>query len=79
MRFYKVVDGGCIVEIGIGIKATEITETEYNEILMVIKSIPKDIDYKLHDDLTWEEVEVLPVESEPTIEDILSILTGESE
>ena len=71
MRFYKAVSNGYIQCIGSGDMGEEITESEYNEILSIIKSHPQDsetIGYRLKTDLTWESYEKEP-QPEPEIDD----------
>lgn len=71
MRYYKTLDNGYIIAIGIGNGGTEITEQEYAEILAVIRSKPTardGYDYRLKTDLTWEEYELPPM-PEPSDED----------
>lgn len=80
MRFYKQTDGDYITMIGIGSGWTEITESEYNEIMAVIRNKPQGTattDYRLREDLTWEEYEIPPM-PEPDIDDseALEILLG---
>lgn len=62
MKYFKQISDGYIVCIGTG-GGTEITETEYNEILSIIHDKPpatETTDYRLREDLTWEAYEVLP-------------------
>ena len=75
----KVIENGYILAIGENLKGEEITETEYNEILSVLKSAPhvEGKGYKLKTDLTWEEYDLPVPEEEPTAEEIVEILTGE--
>lgn len=83
MRYFKHVSDGYIQYIGTGSGGTEITESEYNEILSVIHNKPQGTattDYRLREDLTWEEYEIPPMpEPEPEAQEILDILTGVSE
>ena len=68
MRYYKTTNNGYIISIGTGFGGTEITEQEYAEILAVIRNKPTardGYDYRLKTDLTWELVELPPVEPEP--------------
>ena len=69
MRYYKTINDGYLVSVGTGSGGTEITESEYNELLSIIHdrpTPPTGFDYKLKaDTLTWELVE-LP---EPSAED----------
>lgn len=62
-----------IIAIGTGAGGTEITETEYNEIMSIIQNRPaaEGKGYRLKADLTWEEYD-LPPEPEPSDEDELS-------
>lgn len=80
MRFYKIVENDYIFSIGTGNSGTEITETEYNEILTAIRNKPEateTTDYRLKTDLTWESYEKEPV-TDPDVDDskALSILLG---
>lgn len=83
MRHNKYIDGNYIVSIGIGDGGSEITENEYITIMEVIENKPAETDtigYRLKTDLTWEQYEKEPIpEDDPTAEEIVSILTGESE
>lgn len=68
MRYYKIIKNGYIISIGTGSGGAEITESEYAEILAVIrnKPTPSDgYDYRLKADLTWEGYELPPTEPEP--------------
>lgn len=84
MMFFKMIEDGYITAIGKGTKGTkgtEITEAEYGEILAVIRSKPKETeatDYRLRENLTWEEYEVEPPDPDPDIDDaeLLTILMG---
>ena len=72
MRKFKTIDGGYIISIGTGNGGTEITESEYAEILAVIRNKPTardGYDYRLKTDLILEEYALPPIEPEP--------LTGE--
>lgn len=83
MRYYKQIINNYITAIGTGPGNTEITESEYNQILSIIQNRPQveDKGYKLKVDLTWEEYD-LPPEPEPSDDDeisddeALSIITG---
>ncbi len=84
MRFYKQISDGYILAIGTGNGGTEITDGEYNGILSVIHSKPaatKTTDYRLREDLTWEEYPVDPPDPDPEIDDteLLNILMGVAE
>lgn len=73
MRFYKQTSNHYIIAIGTGAGGTEITETEYNAILAVIRNRPaaEGKGYRLKTDLTWETYD-LPPEPEPSDADELS-------
>lgn len=83
--YFKIENNGYIQSVGMGEYqcGTEIAEFEYNEIMTVIQNRPTETDtigYRLKTDLTWESYEKEPVgEEEPTAEEVLAILTGESE
>lgn len=85
MKYYKNIDNGFIASISSGAGETEITESEYNEIMTVIQNAPTAPDgyaYKLRTDLTWELVEIPPEPYVPTTEDKaegFDILIGVSE
>ena len=86
MRYYKTIDNGYISAIGTGGGGTEITETEYNEIMTAIQSKPprtEDTDYHLTEQLEWvayERIEPTPTDDdEIEAEEALSILTGATE
>lgn len=82
MRFYKSVTEEYITGCGRGgIEiGTEITETEYTEIMSIIRNKPEEtalIGYRLKTDLTWEQYEKEPEpEEEPTADEVLDILLG---
>lgn len=68
MMFFKTLDNGYISGIGTGSGGIEITESEYSEILAVIRNKPTardGYDHRLKTDLTWEEYELPHVEPEP--------------
>lgn len=74
MRYFKQISDNYIPAIGTGPGGTEITETEYNEILTIIRNRPQaeGKGYRLTTDLTWEEYDLPPeeiVEEEPTVEE----------
>ena len=73
MRFYKQTSNNYIIAVGTGAGGTEITESEYNEIMAIIQNRPSADckGYRLKTDLTWEEYD-LPPEPEPSDEDELS-------
>lgn len=81
MRYYKTIDSGYILAIGTGSGGTEITESEYNEIMSVIQNRPQEtetIAYRLKDDLTWESYEMEPIPESDEVDDseALEILLG---
>lgn len=59
MRYYKQINDEYIDGIGTGDGGTEITESEYNEIMTIIRNCPvrEGYGYRLKTDLTWEEYE----------------------
>ena len=73
MRYNKQTSNKYILAIGTGYGGTEITETEYNDIMAIIQSCPKveGKGYRLKSDLTWEEYDLPPV-PEPSDDDELS-------
>lgn len=73
MRFYKQTSNHYIIAVGTGAGGTEITETEYNDIMAIIQSCPaaEGKGYRLKTDLTWEAYD-LPPEPEPSDADELS-------
>ena len=80
MTLYKQIEDGYIIAIGENLGGVEISETEYGEILSVIRAKPPregDTDYRLRDDLTWEAYTVEP-EPEPDLDgdEIAEILLG---
>ena len=82
MRYYKDIQNGFIVAIGTGGGGVEITETEYESILVVIRNKPartETTDYHLRQDLTWEEYERIEPsddDEEASPEEVLDILLG---
>lgn len=83
MRYYKLVNDGYILAVGTGLCGEEISEEYFNKVLNVIKHKPArtaTTDFRLKEDLTWEEYEVPPEpEPEPTADEILDIVLGVSE
>lgn len=80
MRYNKHLSDSYILAVGTGAGGTEITETEYNQILAVIRAKPPRTeieDYHLREDLTWEAFAVEPL-PEPELDDseALEILLG---
>lgn len=79
MRYYKQISDDYILSIGTGIGGIEITESEYNEIMEVIRNRPsaEGKGYRLRTDLTWEEYDLPPeppVKDEITLDDALAML-----
>ena len=70
MRYYKTIIDGYLVSVGAGTGGTEITESEYNELLSIIHNRPTPstgFDYKLKaDTLTWKLVELPPIDDDDT-------------
>ena len=89
MTYYKQVIDGYIPLIGtgdddVGEDFTEITETEYNEILQILDNRHEETlttKYRLKDDLTWESYSVEPPElpEEADEVELLNILLGGAE
>lgn len=75
MIYYKQLtsDAAYIIAVGTGYGGTEITKTEYDNILSAIQSRPSESGkgYRLKTDLSWEEYD-LPPEPEPSDDDELS-------
>lgn len=71
MKYYKIVENGYILLFGTNCGGTEITREEYDELQEVFQSRPipeAGYDYRLKEDLTWEQYEV-PTDPEPVEED----------
>ena len=70
MAFFKIINNDYILSIGETDRTPDlpITESEYNEILAVIRDKPpatETTDYRLKTDLTWEEYEIEPPDPDP--------------
>lgn len=80
MRYYKQIENGYLLFVGTGPGGEEIAAEEYENILTIIHSRPTaeaGYGYRLKTDLTWELVELPPVEEieeEATIEDYAAAL-----
>ena len=80
MRYYKHIENDYVLYIGTGPGGEEIAAEEYAQILDIIHSKPTaeaGYGYHLKTDLTWELVELPPVEEigeEATIEDYAAAL-----
>lgn len=78
MRYFKSINNGYVLGIGIGNVCTEITEAEYSTLLEVIRNKPMSengYDYRLKTDLTWERCETHTneeLDEEITLEDAVS-------
>lgn len=84
MKYYKVVQDDYIMMVGTDTGGTEITKSEYTEILAVIHDKPhatETTDYRLREDLTWEAYPIDPPDPDPEIDDteLLNILMGGAE
>ena len=58
MRYYKIIEDGYILGIGVGNGGEEISDKEYKELLDNIRSKPTASEgsvYRLRADLVWEE------------------------
>lgn len=74
MYYYKIVDNGYIMSIGLVEEKTNntISENEYNKILSTIRSKPpatETTDYRLMENLTWKIFEIDPPDPNPEIND----------
>ena len=82
MRHYKRIENEYIIMIGTGCGDTEISKTEYEEIMSVFMTKPtppEGYDYRLREDLTWEEYQlpiIDPAEEEISDEEALAIILG---
>ena len=80
MRYYKIIEDGYLIMVGIGEGGIEITKEEYDEIIRIIQTKPQaDVwyDYLLKEDLTWELVEVPvidPTDDEISGDELLSMI-----
>ena len=64
MRYYKIIRNGYLMAIGTGSGGREITESEYNNLLGIIRNKPiaeSGFDYRLKSDLSWELYELQPI------------------
>ena len=78
--YWMQIINGYITAIGTGKGNEEITETQYNEILSMLRNRPTAPDgfaYRLTQELEWELYEA-PVEEEPelTADEALNIILG---
>lgn len=84
MRHYKQIVDGYITAIGTGDGYDEITEADFSKIRDIIHNKPprtETTDYRLREDLTWEEYPIDPPDPDPDIDDaeLLDILMGGAE
>lgn len=80
--YKKIIENNFIIAIGEGIVGEEITESEYNELLFVIRAAPtspRGYTYMLNAvTLEWELVELPPAPDDPiTAEDVLTRYANE--
>ena len=80
-KYFKNTEGEYIISITTSSGEAEITKEEYDHILSVIRSRPTaepGYMYKLKTDLTWEQVEAPPKETDPEVSDreALNIILG---
>lgn len=81
--YFKNIEDGYIVSISTGSGMEEITQEEYNTILDVVRNRPTPddgFDYRLHEDLTWEQVE-RPIDDDPELseQEAMDIILGVGE
>lgn len=82
--YIKVIESGYITGIGTGIVGEEISESEYNKIMVVIQNKPtaeEGYQYMLRaDTMEWELVAIPQPSEDDEIsnDEALSIITGES-
>lgn len=82
MRYFIIKDDEYIYAVGNGTMGEEISEEMYHAVLNTLESKPQDTEYTeylLTVDLTWEAHAKEPQPEEETAEEVLAILTGESE
>lgn len=68
-RYYKLIENGYFLGVGIGNVGIEITKEEHDSLLEIILNHPEvevGYGYCLKEDLTWERTEPIPVEEEAT-------------
>ena len=82
MRYYKRIKDSYITLVGTGCGDTEITKEEYDMLVSVINAKPtppEGYDYRLREDLTWEEYQlpiIDPAEEEIDDSEALAIILG---
>ena len=69
MKYFILIKDGYIDAIGIG-GGTEITEEKYAQIMEIIRNKPHKYgyDYRLREDMTWEEYELPEPEEDENID-----------
>ena len=71
MRYYKLIEDGYFLGVGIGDIGAEITKEEHDRLLEVILNHPyveENYGYRLREDLTWELIEPYIAEDEEATE-----------
>ena len=79
---FKVIANGYIIGVGIGSQGTEITHEEYDQITELMHNKPVDteeIEYRLSESMEWIACEKDSGNDEITTEELVAILTGESQ
>lgn len=82
LRYYKIVDGGYITQIGIGMGYLEISAEEYARIKEIAQNRPtppEGYDYRLTESLEWELYELPPIDpadDEISDSEALAIILG---
>lgn len=77
MRYYKLIENGYCLGVGIGDVGIEITEEEYKSLLDIILNhpeVPEGCGYCLKEDLTWELCELPPIVEEAEEADYMAAL-----
>ena len=72
MRYYKLIEDGYFLGVGIGDVGIEITKEEHDRLIEVILNHPEveeNCGYRLRADLTWELIEYAPEENEEATEE----------
>ena len=67
MRYYKLIENGYFLGVGIGNGGVEITKEEHDSLLKIILNHPEvevGYGYSLKEDLTWERSEIPPIEDD---------------
>jgi len=82
VRYFKIVGDGYIAAVGIGLDGEAIPKEEYDGIMEVIRNCPeppKGYDYRLKENLTWEQHEAPAADGddgEISDREALDIITG---